>query len=174
MRLVDCTLERHGDPILAILNAAILHTTAVYDYKPRPASSMAAWFGDKAVKGFPVLGIEGEDGSLLGFATYGTFRAWPAYKYTVESSVYVRSDARGRGVGDALLARLIDEAERRGVHTLIGGIDAQNAISIRLHQKHGFAHAGTIRQAGYKFGRWLDLTFYQRILTTPADPHDDA
>ena len=173
MRIVDCTLGRHGDAILAILNDAIVHTTAVYDYKPRPASSMVAWFGDKAAKGFPVLGIEGGDGSLLGFATYGTFRHWPAYKYTVENSVYVRTDARGRGVGDALLAALIEAAERAGVHTLVGGIDAGNAISIRLHEKHGFVHAGTIRQAGYKFGRWLDLAFYQRVLATPADPHDD-
>jgi L-amino acid N-acyltransferase YncA len=172
MKLVECTLERHGLAILGILNEVIEHTTAVYDYAPRPASSMGPWFATKAAAGFPVVGAEGDDGSLLGFATYGTFRAWPAYKYTVEDSVYLRPDARGRGLGHRVLARLIEVARERDVHVMVAGIDATNAASVALHTKHGFVHAGTVRACGFKFGRWLDLALYQRTLETPETPVD--
>ena len=168
---VDCTEARHGAAILAILNHAIATSTAIYDYAPRPASSMGPWFAARRAGGFPVLGVEGA-GELLGFATYGTFRAWPAYKYTVESSVYVRHDARGRGLGGLLLGRLVEAARERDVHVLVGGIDASNQASIALHERHGFRHAGTIHQAGYKFGRWLDLAFYQLTLDSPLHPRD--
>ena len=116
--------------------------------------------------------VVGAAGTLLGFGSYGAFRAWPAYKYTVEHSVYVHRDHRGRGVGSRLLQEILARAVQQGVHVLVGGIDASNEGSITLHVKSGFEHAGTIRQAGFKFGRWLDLAFYQRILETPADPVD--
>jgi phosphinothricin acetyltransferase len=170
---VECTLERHGAQILAILNEAIANSTAIYDYNPRPESSMVAWFETKRAHDFPVLGLEGHDGRLLGFSTYGTFRAWPAYKYSVENSLYVRHDVRGQGIGDALLARLIAVAKERDVHVLVAGIDAANPASIALHEKHGFQHAGTLRECGFKFGRWLDLAFYQRTLATPEAPRED-
>ena len=95
MRIVDCSLERHAPAILAILNDAIVNSTALYDYEPRALASMTPWFEAKARGGFPVLGAENPEGELLGFATYGTFRAWPAYKYSVEHSVYVAANARG-------------------------------------------------------------------------------
>ncbi|MHB8766428.1 MAG: GNAT family N-acetyltransferase, partial [Deferrisomatales bacterium] len=109
---------------------------------------------------------------LLGFATYGVFRAWPAYKYSVEHSVYVHPSHRGRGLGRVLLAALVARARAQGVHVLVGGIDADNRASRALHEALGFSHAGTIRQAGFKFGRWLDLAFYQLVLDTPAHPVD--
>jgi L-amino acid N-acyltransferase YncA len=133
---------------------------------------MVAWFATKRSNGFPVIGLEDEAGTLLGFASYGTFRAWPAYKYSVEHSIYVHKDHRGKGLGRTLLGAIVEAAQARNVHTLIGGIDATNAGSIALHESLGFTHAGTIRQAGFKFGRWLDLAFYQRILDTPAEPVD--
>ncbi len=171
-RIAECTHALQAASILEILNEAILNSTALYDYRPRTPESMVAWFAAKAAGAFPVLGAMGEAGELLGFASYGTFRAWPAYKYSVEHSVYVRSDQRGRGVGRALLEALISRAEEQGYHTLIGGIDVGNAGSIALHEKLGFNHAGTIRQAGFKFGRWLDLAFYQLLLKTPLEPRD--
>jgi L-amino acid N-acyltransferase len=133
---------------------------------------MGPWFATKRANGFPVIGAVDDAGTLLGFASYGTFRAWPAYKYTVEHSIYIRHDQRGRGLGRLLLQAIVDAAQARDVHTLVGGIDAQNAASIALHQRLGFTHAGTIREAGFKFGRWLDLAFYQRTLPTPAAPVD--
>lgn len=172
-RLIDCTLEEHGAAILDILNHAIVHSTALYDYRPRPPESMQGWFGTKQAGGFPVIGAVDEGGALLGFASYGTFRAWPAFKYSVEHSVYIHHGQRGRGLGRTLMQALIARAEAQGLHVLVGGIDAENVASIRLHEKLGFSHAGTIRQAGYKFGRWLDLAFYQLRLETPLQPTED-
>lgn len=171
MTFVDCTEVEHGPAILDILNHAIVHTTALYDYTARPAESMRSWFEAKRAKNFPVIGAMGA-GKLLGFASYGTFRAWPAYKYTVEHSVYVHYEHRGKGIGRELLERLIVRAVGQGYHVLVGGIDAENRASIRLHESLGFAPAGTIRHAGFKFGRWLDLAFYQLTLNSPAEPRD--
>ena len=147
--LVDCTLERHADQILAIFNDAIATSTALYDYKPRPRESMDTWFQTKQKGGFPVIGFENAAGELMGFASYGTFRAWPAYKYSVEHSVYVDGRHRGLGLGEALMRALIARARERDVHVLVGGIDAANQGSIRLHEKLGFKHAGTLREAGF-------------------------
>jgi phosphinothricin acetyltransferase len=172
MQFVACTHEAHAGAILEILNEAIANSTALYDYKPRPKESMVGWFKAKQTGRFPVIGAIADE-ELLGFASYGTFRAWPAYKYTVEHSVYVHRDHRGKGIGAVLMKKLIDAAREQQYHVMIGGIDAANRASVRLHEKLGFFHAGTIRQAGYKFGRWLDLAFYQLLLETPARPVDD-
>ena len=172
MKLVHCTFEQHALPILDILNEAIENSTAIYDYKARLPESMVGWFQSKEAGRYPVVGLESEDGELLGFASYGVFRAWPAYKYTVEHSVYVHHAHRGRGLGSRLIQEIVALAQEQGVHVLVGGIDASNEGSIALHTKLGFTYAGTIRQAGFKFGRWLDLAFYQRILETPREPVD--
>jgi phosphinothricin acetyltransferase len=173
MRFVECNHAAHAEPILAILNDAIASSTALYDYRPRPASSMVEWFAEKARGNYPVLGALGDDGELAGFATYGPFRARAAYKYSIEHSVYVAAGRRGHGIGGALLRRLIDAARTQQYHVMVGGIDAGNRASIVLHERAGFVHAGTIRHAGYKFARWLDLAFYQLILVTPEEPRDD-
>jgi len=172
MRIVTCTEEAHAAAILAILNEAIANSTALYDYKPRTPESMVAWFATKRSNGFPVIGAEDGQGKLLGFASYGAFRAFPAYKYTVEHSVYVEAGYRGAGLGRTLMEAIIAEAIARDVHVMVGAIDAANADSIGLHERLGFEHAGTVRQAGFKFGRWLDVAFYQRILSTPLNPVD--
>ncbi len=170
--LIDCTFEAHAGSILDILNDAIVHSTALYDYEPRPLQSMVGWFGARRERDYPVIGAVDAAGTLLGFASYGAFRAWPAYKYSVEHSVYVHREQRGRGIGRVLLQRLVERAREQQYHVLVGGIDVANAASIALHESVGFSHAGTIRQAGFKFGRWLDLAFYQLLLDTPARPVD--
>ncbi|MDO8946991.1 MAG: N-acetyltransferase family protein [Desulfocapsaceae bacterium] len=172
MHITDCTHKRHAESILGILNEAIKTSTAIYDYTPRPLSSMEGWFRSKKAGGFPVIGLESEESQLLGFACYGTFRGWPAFKYTVEHSVYVHRDHRGQGLGLKLMQELIAVAKAQERHVLIGGVDAANKSSISLHRKLGFVHAGTIKQAGFKFGRWLDLAFYQLTLETPSAPID--
>jgi len=171
MKLTRCDAS-FAQQILAIFNDSILHSTALYDYKPRTLDSMELWFENKRKGNFPVIGIVTESGDLLGFASYGTFRAWPAYKYSVEHSVYVAAEHRGKGLGRRLLEQLIQEAGAQDYHALIGGIDSQNAPSIQLHRRFGFEHAGTLRQVGFKFGRWLDLDFYQLLLATPQQPSD--
>jgi len=170
MDIVPCD-ETFSEPIRAIFNAAIADSTALYDYQPRTPAIMADWFAAKRRGNFPVLGaVEGT--TLLGFASYGLFRAFPAYKYTVEHSVYVAASNRGQGIGRALLTAVIAAAQSQNYHALIGVIDTQNAASIALHKAQGFSHAGTLRQVGFKFGRWLDVDFYQLILGTPAKPVD--
>lgn len=172
VRLIECTEEAQGPAILDILNEAIVNSTALYDYVPRPPQAMAAWFASKRAAGFPVIGAVDATGRLLGFASWGTFRAFPAYKYSVEHSVYVHRDARGRGLGELLLRALIERAREQQLHVLVGCIDASNEASIRLHARLGFVHAGTMRQIGFKFGRWLDAAFYQLNLETPLQPRD--
>ncbi|KAG0936187.1 hypothetical protein G6F31_015786 [Rhizopus arrhizus] len=108
----------------------------------------------------------------MAFASSGTLRAGPAFKYSVEHSVYVDGRFRGMGLGEAMMRVLIERARVNQVHVLVGGIDASNDGSIRLHEKLGFKHAGTIKEAGFKFGRWLDLAFYQLTLDTPEQPVD--
>ena len=172
MKLVTCEPRRHSDAILTIFNEAIANSTALYDYKPRTPANMVSWFEAKAQKKYPVLGVENDAGELMGFTSYGPFRAWPAYKYTVEHSVYVDTRFRGQGVGRRLLEAIIVEAEIQDYHVMVGGIDATNAVSIKLHESLGFSACGVVRHAGFKFGRWLDLAFYQLILKTPASPVD--
>jgi L-amino acid N-acyltransferase YncA len=172
MRVVQCEHKRHAEAILAIFNEAIANTTALYDYKPRTMEMMTAWFDEKSKGKYPVIGIENDSGELMGFASYGTFRARPAYKYSVEHSVYVDTRFRRRGVGKRLVEEIIAAGQGQNYHVLIGGIDATNAASIKLHEGLGFKHCGTVRHAGFKFGKWLDLVFYQLILATPSQPVD--
>lgn len=172
MRLIDCNPE-HLPAILEILNEAILNSTALYDYKPRTMEMMGEWWAKKVAGRYPVLGAVDEAGTLLGFSSYGTFRQFPAYKYTVEHSVYVHRDHRGRGVGQQLLQGIIDRAKQQDYHVMVGGIDSTNPASIALHRKFGFELVATMPEVGFKFGRWLDLCFYQLVLDTPGSPVDE-
>ncbi len=171
MNWILCGRE-HLEAIRAIFNEAIVNSTALYDYEPRSVEVMETWFTAKEKAGLPVIGLETMAGELMGFASYGPFRAFPAYKYTVEHSVYVDGRFRGRGLGRLLLERVVEAAELAGNKTMIGVIDAENATSIALHERLGFARCGEIRHAGFKFGRWLDLVFYQRLLSGPKSPVD--
>ena len=155
--------------LLAIYNHVILHTTAVYTYEPQSMEARKAWYADKVASGYPVYVAEEED-RILGFSSYGPFRAWPAYKYTIENSVYVTGEQRGKGIGKMLIRPLIESAHDRGYHAIIAGIDASNDASIRLHASFGFLEVAHFRQVGYKFGRWLDLKFMELLLETPAVP----
>ena len=171
MEIIRCD-NTYADQILSIFNEAIVNSTALYDYKLRTPEMMRAWFEAKHKGNFPVIGAVSEHRELLGFGSYGTFRAWPAYKYSVEHSIYVDSRFRGQGIGKRLLQEIIASARQQDYHVLVGGIDSQNGASVRLHRQFGFQHAGTLREVGFKFGRWLDLDFYQLVLETPTKPVD--
>ncbi|MFV5343779.1 GNAT family N-acetyltransferase [Acinetobacter oleivorans] len=170
--LIDCNETEYSGAILDILNEAIINSTALYDYLPRSQESMKNWFSVKKENGFPVIGIIDETNKLLGFASWGTFRAFPAYKYTVEHSIYIHHEHRGCGLSKILMQELIRRAQEAELHVLIGCIDATNQASIGLHEKMGFIHAGTFKQVGFKFGQWLDAAFYQLNLNTPQQPVD--
>ena len=171
MKKVYCNRE-YSSQMLAILNEVIQTSTALYDYKPRTAAMMDAWFDAKEKGSYPVVGLIDDSGALLGFGSYGTFRAWPAYKYSVEHSIYVERSSRGKGLSGILLRHIIEEAERQDYHNVVAGIDAANQISISLHLKAGFQYCGTVKHAGFKFGNWIDLQFYQLLLKGPQNPVD--
>jgi L-amino acid N-acyltransferase YncA len=149
--------------ILAIYNEVIRNTTAVYSDKEVTLADREAWFDAKAAQGFPVL-VASDDSNVLGFGTFGDFRAWPCYRHSAEHSVHVRADRRRRGIGRALVLALLDAAARSGKHVMIAGIDAENVTSIALHESLGFKVVGHFHEVGFKFGRWLDLKFMQRLI----------
>lgn len=155
--------SRHLPVILDIINDAILHTTAIYDYARRSEAEHLRWYQEKKNEGFPLLVAE-LDGLVVGFATYHTFKPKIGYRFTAEHSVYVRPTFHGRGIGTALLSKIVEIASENGLHTLVGYVDAANAGSLHFHQKLGFEEVGRLREVGFKFDRWLDVCLLQRIL----------
>jgi L-amino acid N-acyltransferase len=156
--------ERHLPAILDIYNDVIATTTAIYSEEPVTLESRLEWWTIRTALHYPVL-VALENSAVLGFASFGDFRPWPCYRYTIEHSVHVRDDARNRGVGSALVKALFPRAISLGKHIMIAGVDADNAASIHLHRKLGFESAAHLREVGRKFDRWLDLVFLQRALT---------
>lgn len=153
--------------ILAIYNEVIANSTAIYTEKPVPLDDRLTWFKTRREQGYPVL-VASDDTGILGFASFGDFRTWPCYLFTVEHSIHVRADRRGCGVGRALMEALIPRASALGKHVLVAGIEADNAASLRLHETLGFERTAHFREVGRKFNRWLDLVFMQRFLDAPG------
>ncbi|MDB5136547.1 MAG: N-acetyltransferase [Mucilaginibacter sp.] len=154
--------DLHG--ILDIYNHAIIHTTSVYSEHPHTYDMRLTWYNDRVSSGFPVFVAEA-DGQIVGFGTFGHFRVWPCYRYTVEHSVYVHIDHRGKGISKLLIGRLIDRAREMKLHAMIAGIDGENQVSYHLHQSFGFVEVAHFKEVGFKFGRWLDLKFMELLLT---------
>ncbi|MBV9732984.1 MAG: N-acetyltransferase [Verrucomicrobia bacterium] len=151
------------EAMLVIYNDAIVNTTAVYDYQPRTADAQRQWFETKQAQSLPVF-VAVDGATLVGFGSFGPFRPWPAYQFTVENSLYVDSAFRRKGAGAALLASLVTAAQTSGYHTMVAGIDATNEASLALHRKAGFEPVAHFREVGWKFERWLDLVFMERML----------
>lgn len=160
---ISAAARGHLSEIRDIYNEVIRNSTAVFSDVEVTLENREAWFDAKRASGFPVLAALDPSG-VVGFGTFGEFRAWPGYRYSVEHSVHVRADFRGRGVGRALIEALLAEAARLQMHVMIAGIDAQNVTSISLHEKLGFKTVGTLPEIACKFGRWLDLKFMQRLI----------
>jgi phosphinothricin acetyltransferase len=158
--------------IAAIYNDAVAHTTAIWNDVPVDAANRAAWLADRRRAGYPVLVAVDTGQGVAGYASFGDFRPFDGYRHTVEHSVYVRRDRRGRGVGKALMAALIQRAREIGKHVMVAAIEAGNAGSIRLHEHLGFVPAGHMTQVGAKFGQWLDLVFLQLTLDARPTPEE--
>lgn len=154
--------------ITAIYNEVIGTSTAIYMDDPVTVEDRTAWFAARRAAGYPVL--VADDGGVLGLATFGDFRAFPGYRHAAEHSVHIRADARGRGLGTALVSALFAPALALGKHVMIAGIDAANDGSIRMHERLGFERTAVLREVGRKFGRWLDLLFMQKFLDAPGAP----
>lgn len=149
--------------ILDIYNHAILNTTSVYSEQPHTYEMRLAWYNERISNGFPVFVAENKN-EVVGFSSYGHFRAWPCYRNTVENSVYVHVDHRGKGISKLLIQPLIDHARDKGLHAMVAGIDADNQVSFNLHHSFGFVEVAHFKEVGYKFGRWLDLKFMELII----------
>ncbi|HBN8508328.1 TPA: L-methionine sulfoximine N-acetyltransferase [Pseudomonas aeruginosa] len=147
--------------ILAIYNDAVGNTTAIWNETPVDLANRQAWFDTRARQGYPILVASDAAGEVLGYASYGDWRPFEGFRGTVEHSVYVRDDQRGKGLGVQLLQALIERARAQGLHVMVAAIESGNAASISLHRRLGFEISGQMPQVGQKFGRWLDLTFMQ-------------
>ncbi|MDO8837930.1 MAG: N-acetyltransferase family protein [Parvibaculum sp.] len=148
--------------ILAIYNDAIANTTAIWNETPVDLENRRSWLRERQARGFPVLAAINESGAVAGYATFGDFRPFQGYRFTVENSVYVRSDLRGLGIAGMLMPPLIEAAASLRMHAMVAGIEAGNLASIRLHERFGFREVARMPEVGRKFDRWLDLVLMQR------------
>lgn len=156
--------------IAAIYNEAVVNTAAIWNETTVDVANRRAWCAERQRLGYPVLVAVDEANAVLGYASFGDWRAFDGYRHTVEHSVYVRADQRGGGIGKALMVALIARARMIGKHVMVAGIEARNTASIRLHEGLGFEHGGTLREVGTKFGEWLDLTFLHLTLDPRSTP----
>ena len=154
--------------ILEIYNDAVRHTTAIWNETPVDLANRQAWFAARAEQGYPIL-VVADDSGVLGYASFSDWRPFEGFRHTVEHSVYVRDDQRGKGFGPLLMGALIERARGCGKHVMVAAIESGNAASVRLHERLGFVVTGQMPQVGIKYGRWLDLTFMQ-LLLDPAHP----
>ncbi len=151
--------------ILRIYNEVVASSTAIYIDDPVTLENRQAWLLEQQKRGYPVLIADQGSGDIAGFCSFGDWRgAWPGYRFTVEHSVHVRSDRRGGGIGRKLVEAIFPYALALNKHVMIGAIDASNDASIKFHSRLGFREVGHFHEVGFKFGRWLDLIFMQRIL----------
>lgn len=148
-----------------IFNDAVLNTTAIWMDSTVDLANREAWFAARAQQGYPILVVLDDSSEVVGYASFGDWRPFDGFCNTVEHSVYVRADQRGKGLGPLLMQALIGRAKACGKHVLVAAIESGNAASIRLHERLGFSITGQMPQVGRKFGRWLDLTFMQLIIT---------
>ena len=147
--------------IAQIWNREALETLATTDTEPRDAAAQRAWLATHSAE-YPVLVATADTGDVLGYAALTAYRPKPAFRATVEDSVYVDRAARGRGVGRALLARLLTLAARQRHHSVIARITSDNTASRRLHEALGFRLIGVEEEIAFKLGRWVDVAVYQR------------
>jgi L-amino acid N-acyltransferase YncA len=161
--VVRAAIEEDFAAITAIYNEVLQNSTAIYSDQPATVAERIALWQSRGQQNYPTL-VACDGDLVIGFSSFGDFRAWPGYRFTVEHTVHVHASARGRGAGSALLQALIPCAAELGKHVMIGGIDADNAASLRFHERLGFERVAHFREVGFKFGRFLDLVFVQLLI----------
>ena len=160
--------EEHDIPaITAIYNEIVANSTAVWTEKPDTEAERLSWLKARCALGYPVL-VAADNSAILGYGSFGDFRAWPGYRYSVEHSIHVDAKRRRQGIGRLLIGELVKSAAALGKHALIAGIDGSNDASIALHAQAGFIEVARMPEIGRKFGRWLDLVFMQLMLDGPG------
>ena len=135
------------DEITAIYNEVLMNTTAIYNDRPATVEERTSWWRGRVSQGYPVL-VSADGAQIAGFATFGDFRPWPGYRFTVEGTVHIRSGSRRQGVGTELLKAIVARAQAMDKHVMIAGVDAGNAASLKFLAEFGFEHAGYLREVG--------------------------
>lgn len=158
-----------AEAIRQIYNTEVTTSTVTFDLVPRSLADQQQWLLDRSGAHAVIVAVD-DDGSVAGFASLSPYKDRPAYRTTVEDSVYVHRDHQRRGVGRLLLSELISLAARHGFHAVIARIVGDHDASIALHESVGFGLVGTEREVGRKFGRWLDVVIMQRLLTDEDGP----
>lgn len=151
-----------AEAIRQIYNAEVLGSTVTFDLEPRTLAEQEAWISERS--GAHAVLVAEVDDEVVGFASLSPYRPRPAYRTSVEDSVYVHRDRRGQGIADALLGAIVDLASARGFHAMFARIVAGHEVSIALHRKHGFEIVGREKEVGRKFGQWLDVVVMERLL----------
>ncbi len=171
--LIRLARESDAAAIAAIYRRYVEDSRVSFEESAPGAAEMARRIRGERPGLFPWYVAE-EDGGLLGYAASSPFRARPAYRWTVETGIYLAEDAQGRGVGRALLTRLLSTLERQGYVAAIGAIALPNDASVALHERLGFTYAGTYRGVGFKLGEWLDVGLWEKDLAPreaePGEP----
>ncbi|MCM3562407.1 MAG: GNAT family N-acetyltransferase [Hydrogenophaga sp.] len=143
----------------------VLHGTGTFETTPPTEAEMAQRRADVLGKNLPWLVLEDDDGQVIGYAYGNWFKPRPAYRFSVEDSIYLAPEAAGRGLGRLLLAELVAVLERSGIRKVMAVIgDSDNAGSVGVHRALGFEHVGTVKACGWKFGRWLDIVLMERAI----------
>jgi L-amino acid N-acyltransferase len=164
--LIRPALEHDIPSILEIYNDAVLHLTASYDEEPHSLGMRTAWWKEHRAEGLPILVAEDSAAGVVGWSSLSRFRPRVGYRFSVEDSIYISPEWRGRGVGKLLLPPLIQTAGALGMHAILAGIDSESKASVRLHAHFGFQEVARFREVGFKFGRWLDVIFMELLLPT--------
>jgi L-amino acid N-acyltransferase YncA len=159
-------VEADFEQVTAIYNEIVTNSTAIYNDRPVSSAERIDWWRSRKELGFPVL-VAVDAGTVAGLASFGSFRSWPGYRFTVEGTIHIQAASRGQGVGTELLKALVTRAQALGKHVMVGGVDAENIASLRFLEKFGFERVAHLREVGYKFGRFLDLILLQYWLTPP-------
>jgi phosphinothricin acetyltransferase len=160
---IDGAGESDLEGITAIYNDVIARSTAIFSDDAVSVENRREWLAERQARGFPVL-VAREQGEVLGFGSFGDFRAWPGYRTTVEHSVHVAAGHRRRGIGALLVGALIDEARALGMHVMIAGVVSTNEASLALHRRLGFVEVGRLPEVARKFDEWLELVLLQLAL----------
>lgn len=155
--------------ITEIFNDVMRTSMSLYQEHEVTVENRIHYFHDRLASNFPfIVAVETSSSGkeeVIGYGTYGTFRGAYGYRFTVEHSVYVRKDQRGKGIGNVLLVRLLDIAKERGIHVMVAGIDSSNTVSIKMHEKFGFQEVARMPEVGFKKGQWLTLVLMHKILS---------
>jgi phosphinothricin acetyltransferase len=167
--IIRQAIPQDADAICVLQNAIIRDSLITFTTVEKTPEDVAGVIAG----GAPYL-VAVDQAALLGFASWGTFRAGPGYAHTAEHSIYLTESAQGRGVARALLAALEDEATKAGIHVLVAGISGVNQGAIRFHERMGYAEVGRLPETGRKAGRWLDLVLMQKILRVQTGTGPDT